>query len=310
MDFRKNAILAKIESVYGTDAAPAGAADAVLCVVRSFKPMDNEMVEREVDLGGWFGHMEMLPVGTRVMLEIDCEMVGSGVVDTPAQWGKLVRVCGFGETVNAAVSVQYDPVSAGIPSASIYVHKDGVRHKVLGTRGTKLGLKVTPRGIPYFQLGFMGLYGGVADATFPTQTLTSWKTPIAVNNANTGSFTLHGYAGKLYDMQIDVAPETIYRNLVGQEDVPIVDRAPAGRIVIEEPTVATKDFWSVARTPTLAALTITHGVTGGFKVKIDAPNVQLLNPEREDRNGVSALAMGLRLKPGATGNDELRITSL
>lgn len=310
MDFRKNAVLAKIEGTYATDATPAGATDAVLCVVRNVRPMDNEMVAREVELGDWFGHQEQLPVATRVMCEIDVEMVGSGTLGTAPAWGKLLRAAGFAETVNAGVSVVYSPVSVSIPSLTIYYHKDDVRHKLLGCRATKLGLKTTPRGIPYFQFGFMGLYGGVADASFPSLTLTDWKTPIAVNNANTGSFALHSYAGKLYDMQIDLNPQTIYRNVVGDESVQIVDRKPGGRLEIEEPLIATKDFWTIARTPTLSTLTLTHGTVNGYKVKIDAPNAQVISPERTNRDGVSALAMGLLFKPGSSGNDELTITSI
>lgn len=309
-DFRKNAVLAKIEGTYGTDATPAGATDAVLCAVRSVKPMDNEMVQREVELGNWFGHLESLPVATRVAIELDVEMVGSGVVDTAPQWGKLLRACGFAETVNVGTSVVYAPVSSSIPSLSIYYHKDGVRHKFLGCRGAKLGLKVTPRGIPYFQFGFLGLYGGSpSDESFPALTLTDWKTPIAVNNANTGSFALHSYSGKLYDMQIDLNPQTVYTNVVGDESVRITDRAPGGRIVIEEPTITAKNFWTIAKTPTLSTLSILHGVTNGFKVQIDASNVQLMSPERENRDGVSALAMGMLLKPSSSGNDELTITN-
>lgn len=308
MDYNKNAVLSKIEVSEGTDAVPTGAADAVLCKIRGFQPQQNEMVEREVELGNWFGHLEDLPVGTTMRLAMDVEMVGSGVVDTPPQWGKLLRAAGFAQTINALTSVVYSPVSASIPSLTHYVHKDGVRHKMLGSRASKLGFKVSPRGIPYFQFEFLGLYGGIADAAFPAQTLSAWMTPIAVTNANTGAFSLHSHAGKLYDLQLDLNPRTVYRNVVGGEDVRITDRAPAGRIEIEEPPVATKDFWTIARTPTLNPLTILHGVTAGYKVQIDAPLVQIINPERGDRDGTCTLVAAVKLKPTAAGNDELVIT--
>lgn len=308
MDYRKNAVLSKIEGSYGVDAVPTGAADAVLCAIRGFQPMQNEMVEREVELGNWFGQMEDLPVGTTMRLGIDCEMVGSGAVDTPPQWGKLLRAAGFAETINAAVSVVYSLISASIPSLTHYVHKDGVLHKLLGSRASKLGFKISPRGLPYFQFEFQGLYGGISDAAFPTQTLTGWKVPIAVNNANTSAFALHSYSGKCYDLQIDLNPQTVHRNVVGSEDILITDRKPAGRIEIEEPTVAAKDFWTIARAPTLNPITILHGTVAGYKVQINAPLVQLLNPERGDRDGVCTLQMGMKLKPTAAGNDELVIT--
>lgn len=310
MNFRQNAILFKLEGSYGVDAVPTGAADACLIGQLDVQELDHDLVEREVELGSHFGHREEIPVRSGIAIAFACEMVGSGTLGTAAQWGKMLKCLGFSETINAGVSVVYAPVSSGISSASNYWHKDTSLAKGLGLRGTKLGLKVSPGGIPYLQLGFRGLYGGVTDAAFPTQTLTAWKAPIGVNNANTGAFALHGFAGKCYDMQIDLNPETVHRNLIGVEDVVITNRKPTGRIVIEEPTVATKDFWTIVKNGTVGALTITQGIVAGYKVKVDAPSVQLKNPRRENRDGVVAIGFDLRFVPTAAGNDELTITAI
>ena len=129
----------------------------------------------------------------------------------------------------------------------------------------------------------------------------------SANNANTSAFALHGYSGKLYDMNIDVANLSAYRNLVGGEDVVLTDRSPVGSITIEAPTVTVKDFWTIAKAPTLGALSILHGTVAGFKVQTDSPLVQLINPEYVEDNGFAALKMALKLKPNA-GNDELVLT--
>lgn len=308
MIFRKRAILAKIETTYGTDAVPTGAADACLVTNLSVRPMENEMVDRSL-IQAFLGHSAQLPVGTQVAVEFAVEMVGSGTAGTAPAWGKLLRACGFAETISAGVSVVYNPVSENHESVTIYFHLDGVRHKALGARGN-VSVKTTPKGIPLFTFRFIGLYGGIADAAMPSLTLTAWKAPIAVNNANTGTFSLHGHAGKLYDQSIDLANTLVHRDLVGIEDVVITDRAPAGDIEIEAPAIATKDFFTIAKEATLGALTITHGVTAGYKVKLDSPNVQLINPDYTDRDGVAALKMGLRLIPGGSGNDELTVTAL
>ena len=47
----------------------------------------------------------------------------------------------------------------------------------------------------------------------------------------------------------------------------------------------------------------------GFRVKVDAPLVQLINPEYADRDGFASMKMALKLKP-SVGNDELVITCL
>lgn len=308
MNYRKRIILAKKEVTYGVDAAPTGAADACLVGNLSITPMSAELVERNIILP-YFGHLEQLPVGTEVRVGFDIEMVGSGAAGTVPAWGRLLKACGFNETISAGVDVVYAPISDDPDSLTIYAHMDGHRVKLLGARGG-INMKITPKGIPVFSFAFTALYGGIADAALPTPTFTPWKTPIAVNNANTGAFSLHGYAGQLYDMAIDLKTQVVHRMLVGVEDVLITDRKPDGSIEIECPTIATKDFFTIAKDATLGALTITHGVTAGYKVKIDAPLVALSNPEYGDRDGVVSLKMGVRLTPSAAGNDELTVTAL
>ncbi|AHJ63249.1 Hypothetical protein GbCGDNIH3_7059 [Granulibacter bethesdensis] len=45
-----------------------------------------------------------LPGGTRVTVTLTCLLKGSGSVSTAPQWGKLMRACGFLETVNAGIA--------------------------------------------------------------------------------------------------------------------------------------------------------------------------------------------------------------
>ncbi|ARO88180.1 hypothetical protein EBAPG3_010540 [Nitrosospira lacus] len=308
MFFRKKALLTKIETTYATDALPTGVANAILCLNVNITPMENEMIDRNREQA-FFGHQAQLPVNTTVRLDYEVELVGSGTLGTAPAWGPLVRACAFAETISAGVSVAYNPISSAIESVTQYFNLDGVLHKLLGCRGS-VSMKISAKGNPVFAFKTMGLYGGISDAVMPTQTLTAWKDSIAVNNANTSAFALHGYAGKLYDMNIDLATKLVHRNLVGTEDIQLTDREPAGDIVIEATNIATKDFWTISKAATLGALTITHGTVAGYKVKIDAPNVQLINPSYEDRDGFAAAKMGLRFMPGSSGNDELTITSI
>ena len=308
MNFRQRVLLVKIETVYGTDAVPVGATDALIVANLSVKPMQNEMVDRNT-IQGYFGHQQQIPVSTQMMCDFDVEMQGSGAAGTAPAWGKLLKAAGMAEVINAGVSVVYSP-AASASALTVYYHVDGVRHKLLGARGN-VKCKTTPRGIPYLSFSLTGLYGGIADAALPAATI-SQGAPIAVNNANTpaAAFALHGYQGKMYDFDFDMGNQVVYRNLVGAEDVIFTDRAPVGNIEIEMPTITTKDYFTIARTPTLGAFTLTHGVTAGSKVKLDAANVQIINPEETDRDNVVGLKMGLRFVPGATGNDEFTITAL
>src|SRR5260221_12793831 len=108
---RSKALMAKIETTYGTDAVPTGAANAVLCKNDiKFTPMDSDRVPREV-IQAYMGHQQDLPVATRIMLEFDVEAAGAGgAVDVVPAFGPLLRGCGHAQTINAAVSVSYQPI--------------------------------------------------------------------------------------------------------------------------------------------------------------------------------------------------------
>lgn len=308
MNYRRKVLLAKIESLYGTDPAPVAATDALLVRNCSIRPVNTTFVDREL-VKAYLGHHEQIPVMAGRAIDFEVEMVGSGVDASAPAWGKLLRACGFAETINGMVDVSYSPVSQAFDSIAFHYHQDGLRHIALGGRGS-VRLRMTPGQIPVFAFSFMALYAGNADVALPAPTLTAWQKPIAVNNANTSAFTLHGFAGKLYDFDIDLAAQLVHRNLVGAEDVQITDRAPSGNVEIEVPTIVQKDYFTIARDGTLGAFTMTHGTVNEFKVKVDLPAVQLLNPEYTDRDGVLAMRMGLRLAPTVAGNDEMKITAL
>ena len=147
--------------------------------------------------------------------------------------------------------------------------------------------------------------------TAPTVTLTAWKVPLPVNRTNTPTFTLHGYAAVMHSLTADMANQVVYRELInGTAGALITDRKPAGQVVMEAATVATKDWWTSIRNVTTGALALVHGTAGGNKVQIDAPNVQLINPQYQDQDGIAMLQAGLVFAPGTSGNDEFKITAL
>lgn len=305
---RKKILLVKIEPTYGVDAVPTGAANAVLARNVRITPLEQMFEERGVVTEGYFGGQQQIVAGDYVKLECEVEAAGAGAAGTAPAYGPLLRACGLSETITASVKVEYKPVSSGFEAVTMYFYVDGVLCKLLGARGS-----VTPRfnskGIPVFAFAFTGLYTPVTDGANPTPTLTGFKAPLAVNRANTPTFTLHGYAAKVASFESGLNNEVVYRNLVGEESVQIVDRKPAGRVSIENVTVATKDFWSIARAGTKGALQLIHGTAAGAKVQLDAPAVQLLKPAVDEADGIQMLGMDLLLLPSA-GNDELTITVL
>lgn len=306
---RKAAVLAKIEATYGTDPVPTGAANAILVSDVNINPMEMKTVDRD-NIRPFLGNNEQLPTDLLVKLDFTCEIAGSGTAGTAPAWGPLLQMCGFAETITAVTKAEYLPVSENFKSGTLYFNVDGVLHKVTGARGS-VALDFTRNGRPAFKFTFTGLYNTVVDAASPTVTLTAWKTPLPVNRTNTPTFMLHGYAAVMHSLTADMANNVVYRELInGVAGALITDRKPAGQVVVEATTVATKDWWTSIKNITTGALQLIHGTTAGNKVQIDAPNVQLISPQYQDQDGIAMLQAGLVFAPGGSGNDEFKITAL
>ena len=306
---RKAAVLAKTESVYGTDPVPTGAANAILVSDVTINPMEMKTVDRD-NIRPFLGSNEQLPTGLYTKIDFTCEAAGSGTAGTAPAWGPLLLACGFAETVTGGVKVEYSPVSASFSSVTIYFNIDGVQHKLTGARGT-MSLDFTRDGRPAMKFSFTGLFNTVADVASPSVTLTAWQKPLAVNRTNTPTLTVHGYAGRVHSLTADMANEVIFREMIGASmgEVLITDRKPVGQVMMEAVLVATKDWWTSIQNITTGAVQLIHGTTGGNKFQIDAPHVQLINPQYQDQDGIAMLQAGLVFAPSA-GNDEIKITAL
>jgi len=308
---RKRSILAKIEATYGVDPTPTGAANSILVRDLRITPQNSEFVPRNV-VRAFLGNSENLPVSIHLMVEFEVEMAGAGAAGTVPKYGVLLRGCGMSETVNAGTNVIYAPVSTGFESVTIYCNYDGVLHEGNGCRGS-VSLALSRGGIPVYRFRFLGLFVPVVDAALPTQDFSSFVKPIAVNNVNTVAISVHGLAtAVMQELTLDSGGAPRFRSLPGgTESVPYTDRQPSGSITLEAVTVATKDWWTIAKNATLGAISVTQGIVAGNKVKIDIPSAQLMNPQYvDDADGIQMLQMGVIPVPGASGNDEFTITVL
>lgn len=303
---RKLAITAKIETTYNTDAAPTGAANAMLIRNATLTPIQLD-TEGRVLIRPYLGNDEAVVTGSYQMLQFEVELAGGGAAGTAPKYGPLLRACGVSETTNAGVSVVYGPVSSGFESLSIYCNYDGTNFKLTGARGS-VSMALNSKSIPVLKFNFLGLYNTIADLVLPTVVLTGWQLPVAVNKQNTPTFTLHGYSGVMQSMSLDVKNKLIYRNLVNHESIQITDRTPDGTVSFESTDVATKDWWTTIRGVTTGALQLVHGTVAGNIVQIDAPKVQLVDPKFSDMDGIQMLDCQLRFLPGSSGNDEFTLT--
>lgn len=314
---RNTAILAKVETTYGTDAAPTGLANAILVSNATISTNFNN-VDRNI-LRTYMGASEQL-VGTRsVQCQFDVEVAGSGTAGTAPAWGTLLRGCGMSETVTAATCVDYTPVSSSFESLTLYYHLDGVLHKALGARGTfELMMGIGEK--PMLRFTFTAIDGGPSAAALPSQTLTAWKVPLVITDPNTGDVKLGATysagtitGGTSYPsrgLACNLANQVTYLPVLGGESVLITNRQASGRVTLDLTAAQEVSMRGDINANTLTSVSLEHGTTAGAKVIVYAPAVQRINPQIADQDGMAMLSMDLRLTPTANGNDELRIVAL
>ena len=208
-------------------------------------------------------------------------------------------------------SATYLPVSTGFESVTIYYNVAGVRHKMLGCKGS-VSIDQSAKQRPAMKFNFTGGYGGVADASEATPVFTAFQTPQTINSSNTSSLIGGKQADgsatgvQLMNFTLDMANAITHRQLVGAESIVLTDRQPKGSVSVEATTVTFKDWFSDIRSSTKSPLLIENGLTAGNVTSVLLPNAQLAEPKYSDSDGIVMLDMSVRALP-LVANDEVRI---
>lgn len=304
LNLRNSVVLAALESTYGTDATPTGAANAVLAKNVQVSPLEQDSVQRDL-VRPYFGNDEQIPVGTRISMQFEVELAGSGAAGVAPAYGPLLQACAMDETVDLA-DVRYTPVSSNFKSLTLVYNLDGVRHKAIGCRGTVV-FAFDARGIPVMRFSFIGLYANVVDATVSGVDFSAFKKPKSVNYRDTPSCSLFGQSVVMQSLSLDVGMQVVYRNLVGFEGVNLTDRAARGAISFEYTKVATYDWFANIKAGNSGAISLVHGLTEGNIVELSASNVQITTPSIGDSDGIAMLNLNLNYNPTEAGNDEFEL---
>jgi len=206
-------------------------------------------------------------------------------------------------------NVGYKPVSSSFESATIYFNNDGVLHKATGCRGT-FNLNCEVGQLPVVSFTMTGIYNAPTDTAAPATTYSDQATPLIFKADNTVAVNVLGYSSAcLQSVSLDMSNEIVYRELVGcTKQVLITNRAPAGEVMIEAPTIAAKDYFTMANDDTTGLLCFQHGSTGGNIVTMVAPIVDISNPSYSDQDGIQMLTLPYVAIPSSAGNDEVVLT--
>lgn len=299
-------ILAKKEATYGTDSTPTGPLNAVLARNFSAKPVDTDRLERNVE-GLAFGAMASVPSNERRTLSYEVELAGSGAAGTAPAWMELLEACGLAAPVlTAGVDAQQSFAAAGTAASSLtqWDWLSDQRRKMVGTVGS-FTMDFTAGAYPFLGFTWMGLVPtGAASfikAVPPAVTLTRWKAPLEVNDANT-DFTLDGFAPVLRSWKADAGVTTAMRNLVGSRYVRRGNHTFKSTAVIEAVDVNVKDYIAVLRNGTLVPFTLTHGTAAGNIIELSSTKVQItdITESKEDDTVMWTISMTHTIDGGAS----------
>lgn len=317
---RNTAILAKVEVTYGVDPTPTEGANAILVSNVSINPLAANNVSRDL-IRPYLGGSEQLVGSAWVEMGFDVELVGSGTAGTNPAWFPLLEACGFAVSNTPAVRSNAYPETPADGSVSIYYFLDGVKHVATGCRGSAM-FKLNSGERPVMSFKFLGIDGGVTAASPSALTLTGFKTPLVVNEPNTGdlvfgcTFNVDALAptltgGTSYPsrgIEIDQANAVSYTPLLGGESVDVTQREPSCKFQLDLTAAQEVTFMTSVKANTTQSIGIVHGTTAGYKVAVFLPAVQLINPTMTDQNGRLLVGFDGRILPSA-GNDELRVVA-
>jgi hypothetical protein len=303
---RKSYILAKAETTYGTNATPANT-DAVLVKNLELTPLSGDVVSRDL-IRGYLGNSEQLVAQTYAEIKFEVELAGSGTAGTAPRYSNLLLASGMALTTVASTSNTYAPVSGTFGSSTIVYNTDGLNHALTGCRGS-FSIKGEVGQVPSLSFSMMGIYNAPTDSSPVSASYTTQATPLVFRQGNTSAFSIFGYSGLLQSFDFDIANATVYRQLVGSStgEVLITDRKPAGSVMIEAPTLATKDFFGIALGTATGGLSFTHGTTAGNRVVFNSPQTDITTPAYGEQDGVRMLSLPYVSVPTTTGNDEVSL---
>ncbi|MPZ57618.1 MAG: hypothetical protein GEU91_14185 [Rhizobiales bacterium] len=302
--WKSKVLLAKIETVYGTDPTPT---EAILAKNVVCQPMEGEDVARDIERP-FRGAQEMFAVGLRAVLEFDVELVGSGTAGTAPAWSAIARSCGLAEVVTPLTDVVYSPISSAYESTTLYFWIGGNKQAIVGCRGTAV-VNVNAQEIPTIRFTLTGLWAKPALQATPAIDLAAFKTPLVATDANTPVMTVGGASLVTRSFSFNLANDVQPRLLLGREEITIVDSNEEITATVEAVALATFDPFDKANALATVAVAVTHDTRAGHIVAIAAPTCSVRRPQGyENDQGVLMWPLRLAPLPSDTGDDQFSIT--
>src|SRR3989304_4563589 len=108
---RRGVIAAKIEATEGTAETLVGSDANFLVIDPKFTA--NIALNKRLNIAESLSQFAAVPGAQMAEITFGVELKGAGGAGATPALGKLLKACGFSETVVASTSVTYDPISTG-----------------------------------------------------------------------------------------------------------------------------------------------------------------------------------------------------
>lgn len=208
-----------------------------------------------------------------------------------------------------AANAAYNPITASLEMLSIYYYRDGVQRKAINCRVNLESIDCSVGARPVMNWRAMGIDAGVSAVSNPAQTLTGWKVPKVITDANTGDVLLAGVAYGSRGFTIAGGGALGHTPLLGGETIDISAREITGSVGLDLTAANVVTFDAAVKANTLQTFGFVHGTAAGYRMSISGPAVQLLDQDEIELNGRALDGYAMRFLP-SSGYDDLKIVAM
>ncbi len=305
---RNQVVLAKIETVRGTDAAPTGT-NAILCEVVN-PTVDGQTLENNV-VRASIAQQPTRYVNKTVKVTIVVRAKGSGTAGVAPEFASLLKCCAMKETLvdtEGSEAAKYKPCNkdADMNTCTIYIYKDGLCVKAVGCMGNfKFDGKYGE--YPSITFDMEGIFSNAVDAVNPTPTYDSTE-PVEMKNEG---FTFGDWTDAVArDFSFETGNTLTSRGNInaasGLMPYVITARAPKWNSNIEAVLEATNSFWADYMNRNTVELSFTHGTVEGNIVEFSAPKANFDTPSFQEENSLNMYGLSGQLLEDS-GEDDFEL---
>jgi hypothetical protein len=263
-------VAAAIESTYGTAATIDPAQDGILVVARpDFVPTPVHDGSRNGAFGFGGATPRVAPSGFAGEVTLEVEATGAGASYSATVLppiARLLRACGFAQTVNVGTSVVYAPVADSVVPASLTLatYARGQNAQLTGVYGD-FSISADGPVVPKWDFRMMGMVpadptdGNIpAGFTVPNFAILPPKaTNLALTINGVGTLRVRGFTythNRVLAARVD-------DNSTGHAGFTPGGRTPTFEVTVETPALATLNPYALRRAATAMAISMTVGAT-------------------------------------------------